>query len=161
MCITVFVFSSIFFSSLSIAFIRPWNGKYFFYPYIILFAWIKTTFLKTDTFFKYSQVKMYPSTQMLARLQWINILTFICVIILLDNDSDFLLNVVATDMINHNGPRNEPLPRASKNGDSAPTTRCVADCGIPVFIEETVPEKPKIPKATTGEDFPWDDIRSW
>ena len=27
-CITVFVFSSIFLSSLVIAFARPWNGKY-------------------------------------------------------------------------------------------------------------------------------------
>ena len=27
------------------------------------------------------------------------------------------------------------------------------------FIDESVPDVPKIPKATNGEDFPWDDVR--
>ena len=36
---------------------------------------------------------------------------------------------------------------------------CLADCGVPDYPEHSVPEVPKIPKATNGEDFPWDDVR--
>ena len=36
---------------------------------------------------------------------------------------------------------------------------CLADCGFPDYIDKTVPEMPKIPIATNGEVFPWDDVR--
>ena len=36
---------------------------------------------------------------------------------------------------------------------------CLTDCGLPDFIDESVPDVPKIPKATNGEDFPWHDVR--
>jgi len=33
------------------------------------------------------------------------------------------------------------------------------DCGFPDYIDKTVPQMPKIPIATNGEVFPWDDVR--
>ena len=36
---------------------------------------------------------------------------------------------------------------------------CLTDCGVPDYTEENVLEVPKIPKASNGEVFPWDDVR--
>ena len=35
----------------------------------------------------------------------------------------------------------------------------VTDCGLPDLLEEEIVETPKIPIATNGEEFPWDDVR--
>jgi len=33
------------------------------------------------------------------------------------------------------------------------------DCGVPDYTVETIPEAPKTPKATNGEEFPWNEVR--
>ena len=48
-----------------------------------------------------------------------------------------------------------------ETSDTAATdaVACVTDCGVPNYTVETVPEAPKIPKATNGEEFPWNEVR--
>ena len=86
---------------------------------------------------------------MCARFLWINILALKCMAldgqgIILDQDNayaDYFANYGEGDIVD------------------TEVVVCLADCGVPDYIEESVPEVPKIPKATNGEVFPWDDVR--
>ena len=86
---------------------------------------------------------------MCARFLWINILAVKCVTldgqgIILDQDTVYAEHFANSD-----------------EGDIVYTeiVVCLTDCGVPDYIEENIPEVPKIPKASNGEVFPWDDVR--
>ena len=86
---------------------------------------------------------------MCARFLWINILAVKCVTldgqdIILDQDTVYAEHFAISD-----------------EDDIVDTevVVCLVDCGVPDYIEENVPEVPKIPKATSGKVFPWYDVR--
>ena len=98
---------------------------------------------------------------MCSRHQWLNILTFVCITCVLDIGYSLYNHAIAIDEMGVGVYDKKSDAKTLRNYKAHESTICVVDCGTQDIKKGIQPDPPTKPKATTGEDFPWNNVRSF